>query len=98
MSLPPEIPPCEAARIEAIDFGLDVVKDVLGQLDLAGIKGPSCQSQAFRIVMTIGQTPALFGNKAMLVGFPGVPVGAGNLNFKPFFGRSEGAGPREYSG
>ena len=64
MSLPPEIAPGEAARVETVWLGLDVVEDVLGQLSLAGVERPAGEPQALGIVVPIGQPPPFLGDAA----------------------------------
>ncbi len=82
MSLPPEIAPREAARVDTVWPGLNVVEDVLGQLGLALIERPAGEPQALGIMVPIGQPPPLLGDAGLPDRFACLLVGTGNLHFE----------------
>ena len=82
VSPPPEMAPGEVTRVESAGVRLDVVKDVLRQLDLAGVESPPREPEVFGVMVAVSETLALCGDKAMLRGFERVLVGSGDLDLE----------------
>ena len=76
MGQSPQVTPGEAAGVKAVGLGLDVVEDILGQLDPATNRVPDASAETLRVVVPVGQPPALFGKAMLFLGLLGLPVRA----------------------
>ena len=80
--LAPEIAPGEARRRVFAELGRDLMEDVLGQLDLAGIERLASATQAGGDAVSVGVLLALLGDLLRFLGLRRLGVGTGDVDLE----------------
>src|SRR5271166_1180040 len=80
--LPPEVAPGEAALVVVCRSGPQVVKDILGQLELMGIECLPGAPEALGVAVSVDKSPLTLGPTMLFFGLADLAVGAGDLVFE----------------